>query len=501
MGVAIRGDMLRLVLISSCVLGCAVDPGRPAPGPLAESVRAAAERNGVPAELMLAIGAVEGGLLLPRVRIMRLDDEVPVAGVLELRHGRFDSLARGAALVDRSEMALRTDTDLGTEAGARVLAELGQRTGASRHDLASWQAAIEELSGMPGEQQRLAYAAEVIGVLQHGGVFPAREGESVYIAEHPELEAPSPEVFRQAANGTPDFPGATWFTTSCTSKCTIGRPDGNASVDTILIHDTEGGWNASVATLQNDSGKSVHYIIDADGVRVGQFRPETDTTWHAGNFFYNKHSVGIEHVGFVADKNGYKTALYQKSVELVKSIRSRWNVPLDRQHIVGHYQVPDGPVIGETSPPCSDHLTVCEGSPSYGGASNHTDPGIYWQWCQYMDMLGGSCACNDAYEKWNCTSDKTMAVRCVNGVVELDRCDQGCTVMATGVADVCSKSDPTVVPGRTGIPTDEEPGMTGGGDGAHTGGCSTSGTTTPSLLALLMCLLALAVPRLARKRT
>ena len=32
-----------------------------------------------------------------------------------------------------------------------------------------------------------------------------------------------------------------------------------------------------MATLQFDSGKSVQYIIDADGSRVGQFRAETDT--------------------------------------------------------------------------------------------------------------------------------------------------------------------------------------------------------------------------------
>jgi N-acetyl-anhydromuramyl-L-alanine amidase AmpD len=369
-----RGFALLLV-----VAGCGAP--WPAAGPLASHVIASAERHGVPADLMLAIAAAEGGLLLPKLRVVRADDEVPVAGVLELRHGRFDSLRRGAELMGTSELALRADTDLGTEAGARVLAELLRRSGSIR-------AALEELSGLGEERQRIGYAAEVLGILQSGGVFPARDGEQVVIAPHPEVAVPEPESFRQAASGPPDFPGAIWLTTSCTGKCDENRPDGNDAVDMILVHDTEGGWNASVATLQYDAGKSVHYIIDADGSRVGQFIPETYTGWHAGNYFYNKRSVGIEHVGYAANKAGYDAKLYQKSAELVASIRSRFTVPLDRAHVVGHYQVPDGTRIPQDSPPCALALEDCTGHPDYGGASNHTDPGIYWTWDAYMLLLG-----------------------------------------------------------------------------------------------------------------
>ena len=124
--------------------------------------------------------------------------------------------------------------------------------------------------------------------------------------------------------------------------------------------------------------------------------PETDTTWHAGNYYYNERSVGIEHVGMATDPAGYSDGLYEKSAALVKNIRTRWKVPLDRDHIFGHYQVPDGDKIAESSPRCSDTLDACETSANYGGAINHRDPGYYWQWCQYMERLGGSCKCNDA---------------------------------------------------------------------------------------------------------
>ena len=90
-----------------------------------------------------------------------------------------------------------------------------------------------------------------------GGAFPARDGETVTHrgasrARRRSRGAPH----RHAATATPDFPGAIWFTTSCTNKCDVGaRRSATPSVNKIVIHDTEGGWDGSVATLQNDSGK------------------------------------------------------------------------------------------------------------------------------------------------------------------------------------------------------------------------------------------------------
>ena len=431
-----RRILLGLLLLSAA---CSTQQPEPLPaGPMTQSVTMAADRNGVPRELMLAIGVVEGGVSLQKVRMPDPEDHVPVAGVLELRHGAFDSLARGAALMGTDEVTLRADTDLGTEAGARVLAELGAETGARANDLASWRGALEKLSGMADEAARVRYGEDVFTILRAGGPFPARNGETITITPHPELTIAPEGPLVEAATGTPDFPGAIWFSTSCSGKCDTTRTAGTAVVTEIIIHDTEGGWSASVATLQNDAGKSVHYLVDADGSRVGQFVPETYTAWHAGNYYVNQRSVGIEHVGMAADPNGYSDGLYKKSVELVKNIRTRWKVPLDRDHIFGHYQVPDGNNISESAPRCSDTLDACETSANYGGAANHRDPGYHWMWCQYFEMLGGSCDCNDAYALWNCTTDKTEAVRCTGGKVQIDHCDAGCEVQPTGTNDVCN---------------------------------------------------------------
>src|SRR5690242_12733666 len=99
-------------LLTACSAG---PPSSPA-GPVGRLIVEAADENRVPRDLMIAIGHVEGGLKLSMIREVDEDDAVPVAGVLELRHGRFNSLARGAALMGTTEVDLSRDLGKGTEA-------------------------------------------------------------------------------------------------------------------------------------------------------------------------------------------------------------------------------------------------------------------------------------------------------------------------------------------------------------------------------------------------
>ena len=400
-----RRQLAALCWVASACTGVTASPS------WVETVEASCEQQGVPSQLVWAVASVEGGLVLPAQRVVDPNDHVPVAGILELRHGAFDSLARGAALLDTTEGALRQDTLLGTRAGIAVLAELGRQSGAQLGELSSWHAAVATLSGHRTAAQREDYARRVFVVLAAGATLPTASGETVTIRRHafPALDLSPPIVATQGL--TPQFPGAVWFDTPQANKWTPGR---TTVIDRIVIHDTEGGWDASVSTLQNDGGKSVHYLIDADGSRVGQFILESDTGWHAGDWYWNQRSVGIEHVGYASQT--FQRALYLKSVDLVNSIRSRHTIPLDRQHIAGHYQVP-GPNPPQ-DPACSAGLDACESDLNYGGSNHHTDPGYNWQWCEYMEMLGGTCECNDAWALYNCTTDHTEAWRCSGVLVE-----------------------------------------------------------------------------------
>lgn len=482
-----------LPLASAAILalltGCGADRTPEISGPTDAMITAAANGMQVPRDLMVAVAHVEGGLGLGRIREVESDEAVPVAGVLELRHGRYDSLARGAALTGIEELDLQIDLEKGTEAGARVLDDLARDHASPRVELADWAEAVEQLSGHRSRAQQINYRAEVFHLLRYGGTVRARGGEMLVIPPHEEIpvsltwSAPPLE-----AQGTPEYPGAIWFDTPQDNKWASGRP---APISMIAIHDTEGGWNASVATLQNDPGKSVHYIIDADGSKVGQFIAEADTAWHVGNLFYNQRMVGIEHVGY-AGLDDYKTSLYAKSADLVRSIAKRNHLgpngdgtALDRSILVGHQEVPDGTVIAASSPPCSMSPGNCIKSPNYGGASNHHDPGVNWEWCQYMDLIGGgtSCKCNDAFEHFNCVHDLSAMVRCPSGTVELVQCPGGCVGMPIGTDDECapdpgtsatSSSVATAGAGGSGGNGGSEPGA--GGNGAGVGGASAGGS-------------------------
>jgi hypothetical protein len=439
-----------LMGLASCSGGATHDA--PRAGPLGLAFEVSARSSGVPRDLMVAVAQVEGGLLMPLHRIVDPEADVPAAGPIELRHGRFNSLARGAALMGLSELALRQDADLALSAGARVLAEVGGRTGADAADLATWQGALEEMSGYADEPHRIKYAHRVFALLARGGAFDAREGETVTLPAHGELP---PTLTLDVATDVhplagPEYPGAQWFPTDCTNKCDPTR--NGFSVTMIAIHDTEGGWEASVATLQNDPGKSVHYIVNTDGT-VGQFIPESYTGWHVGNYWYNEHMVGIEHVGYYTQP--YPDALYAASAELVAYLTSKYGVPLNRTHIIGHDQVPNGTVMAEDSPPCEDTPAACETGTGYGGANNHRDPGD-WQWAIYMPRFGGTAKCNDMWPIWNCSSDHTEAFRCVNNNIEIEQCNGpgGCVSQPAGADDVCNQA-----PGGTdaGVPPPPPP--------------------------------------------
>jgi hypothetical protein len=95
----------------------------------------------------------------------------------------------------------------------------------------------------------------------------------------------------------------------------------------------------------------------------------TDVAWHAGNSWWNLHSIGIEHEGW-AGRRGFTESEYRASAQLVAYLAHRWSIPLDREHIIGHNEVPNPYRPGW-----------------FGGANGHTDPGMYWNWGHYMHLV------------------------------------------------------------------------------------------------------------------
>lgn len=124
---------------------------------------------------------------------------------------------------------------------------------------------------------------------------------------------------------------------------TKGR-EGN-TVDKIVLHWVVGTLATCDATFKNKDRKaSAHYCIEDSTVH--QYVDEADTAWHAGNWGVNTQSIGIEHSGGELLSDG-KTRrkpseeTHKTSAELVSSISKKYNIPLDRKHILKHSEVSD----------------------------------------------------------------------------------------------------------------------------------------------------------------
>jgi hypothetical protein len=189
------------VWVLGLLAACSTAPPR---GALEQAFEAAATRNGVPRDLMVAIAAVEGGLDMPARREVNPDSHVPVAGPLQLRHGAFDSLKRGAELMGTSELALRQDRDLAIEASARLLAELPHGG-----DLASWNEALETLSGYFDDAHKKHYAHRVFALLARGGTFGGIRVPAYELPPHLTLDL-SESIELQNDS---ELPGAEWIPT------------------------------------------------------------------------------------------------------------------------------------------------------------------------------------------------------------------------------------------------------------------------------------------------
>jgi N-acetyl-anhydromuramyl-L-alanine amidase AmpD len=139
-------------------------------------------------------------------------------------------------------------------------------------------------------------------------------------------------------------------------------------VDRIVVHVTQGSFWGAVTWLRNPRAHgSSHYVVSKGG-HVVQLVSTSDVAWHAGSRRMNRRSIGIEHEGFVA-RGGFTEKQYRASAQLVAYLAMRAGMPIDREHVIGHNEVPDPSGRG------------------VGGADGHTDPGPKWDWERYMGYV------------------------------------------------------------------------------------------------------------------
>lgn len=168
--------------------------------------------------------------------------------------------------------------------------------------------------------------------------------------------AVSPE---RAEAQTQDYDRATWYGAASGNYTDAGR--GPVEIDRVVIHTTQGSWAHSIyQSTQPGTGESVHYTVRSSDGFIAQSVREEDIAHHAGDWTINQRSIGIEHEGYTSESGWFTDAMYRSSARLTASVVRKYRIPIDREHIIGHNEVPN---------------------------QTHTDPGKYWDWQKYMGYV------------------------------------------------------------------------------------------------------------------
>ncbi|MFF7985311.1 N-acetylmuramoyl-L-alanine amidase [Streptomyces sp. NPDC007901] len=296
---------------------------------------------------------------------------------------RLRTLPEAAELTGVPAAELRTDPAANVAGGAALLAAAQRSLGAPLSaDPAGWYGAIARFSGADDKATAAAYANDVFDVLHTGEERTTDEGQLVALAAQPRLKADTAQLrltkLRTVAADDTECP----TTVSCESipapysqfgdndygNHDLGDRPVSQSIKYIVIHDTEGSWDTTIKLVQDPTYVSWNYTIRSTDGLIAQHVKAKDVAWHAGNWYINAKSIGIEHEGFLAAPDAWYTeAMYRSSARLVKYLSEKYGIPLDRQHILGHDTVP-GPVTSSIP-------------------GMHTDPGPFWDWRHYFELL------------------------------------------------------------------------------------------------------------------
>ncbi|MFJ1730588.1 N-acetylmuramoyl-L-alanine amidase [Streptomyces sp. NPDC088254] len=297
---------------------------------------------------------------------------------------RLRTLVKAAELTGMSLERLRSDPAANITGGAALLAFAQRDLGAPLSaDPADWYGAVAGFSGAEDSATAAAYADDVFDVLRTGEERTTDAGQRVALSPQPRM-APKKGQLRQtglraaATEGTecPAGVSCEWipapyqqFGDDDYGNHDLGDRPNSQSIKYIVVHDTEGGWEGVINLVQDPTYVSWQYSLRSTDGHIAQHVKAKDVAWHAGNWYVNAKSIGLEHEGFLANPDSWYTeAMYRASARLVTYLAGKYGIPLDRQHILGHSNVP--------------------GPTSAAVPGMHTDPGPYWDWAHYFELLG-----------------------------------------------------------------------------------------------------------------
>lgn len=345
----------QLVSAPASAAGARADRGAADRRTLERQAAAAAQESGVPTELLLAIAWVHTRGRMPAPSESAYErgaasgrGEYGPAGLV--RNPFADTLGEASRLTGISARSLMTDRAANLRGGADLLASsLPGSVRTARPDAAVPGAALDALADAAGT----LYAEQVNNALADHAwereVRPAQPGTI-------------PLGQRSSTAAAADKPPVTWYPAHSNNFTSANRPSSNP-INTIVIHVTQGSWSSALNWFQNpNAGVSAHYTVRSSDGRIGQSLADANIGWHAGNWSVNETSIGIEHEGYVDDPSWFTEELFDASARLAAFLCTEYGIPIDRNHIIGHNEVP---------------------------GADHTDPGQWWWWSHYMDLVNG----------------------------------------------------------------------------------------------------------------
>lgn len=352
--------------------------------------------SGVPEDVLLAVGYLGGKWShhagQPSVSggygVMHLTDTsvAPVSAPAKGDTNRGLPTRAGTLLVagqqtGLSDEQLRNDPVANICGAAAVLASY--QPGTTAQDPARWSKAVARYAGTADRQEALHYAGLLFDVLRAGVTETTDLGDTVTLASNPsatldtsavvddrllqpgvqELECPSTiscDIVEAQYRST--GPAVTQYV-----NYDLADREKELSIDYLVVHNTECTYEVCTKLITGEAQPnrfvSWHYTVRSSDGHVDQHVATRNVAAHAGNWYLNMHSVGVEHEGKAGEPGTWYTeALYRSSAKLVTHLAAQKGIELDRAHVVGHEE--------------------------FMSSNYKWDPGPYWDWEHYMALLG-----------------------------------------------------------------------------------------------------------------
>lgn len=369
----------------------------------------AAQEFSVPTNVLLALSYEESRWQAPSgmsndggYGLMDLRTEVPQTesgsglGKTSPQHeaAGFYTLDTAASLLHVSKTDIETNSTDNVRGAAAVLAQDAKQLngGTLPTSVSAWYGALEEYSGATDNQTAQDFANAVFTTMGTGAGLTTSDGQVLTLLPttdlQPDKSATVPTLTSKAAIDTTtqqaecptslkcSFVPAVYAPDSTTDPTNYGnydianRPADGMQIKYIFIHDMEGSYQSSIAWYQNPIAyASANYMISSTGA-ITQMVPNKDISWGVYNWYDNMHGINIENEGFAAQgATWYTPVMYQNEATLIRWLASKYHIPLDREHILGHDNIPTL---------LSSQLPV-----------QHWDPGPFWNWTYFMDLVQG----------------------------------------------------------------------------------------------------------------